>query len=66
MKRIAVAVVVSLLMGFVGLHVTYAKDNMSVIFTIITMGAFIINEIQRSKNTDDEDDEDNEDNEDNE
>lgn len=54
--RIAVAVIVSLLMGFIGLHVTYEKYNMSVIFTIITMGAFIINEIQRSKNTDEKDD----------
>ncbi len=52
--RIVVAVIVSLFMGVIGLNVGsfINSDNMSVVFVVITMGAFIMYEIQRSKKTD--------------
>lgn len=51
-----VAVIVSLIMGFIGLYVGsfLDSDNISVIFVIITMGAFIMNEMHKSKETNSE------------
>ncbi len=52
--RIVVAVIACLLMGIIGLNVGsfINSDNMSVVFVVITMGTFIMYEIQRSKKTD--------------
>lgn len=52
--RIVVAVIACLLMGIIGLNVGIFinSDNMSVVFVVITMGAFIMYEIQRRKKTD--------------
>lgn len=50
-SNIVMAVIVSLIMGYIGLHVGnfLNSDNMPVIFVIITMGAFIMNEIHKSR-----------------
>ncbi len=50
--RIVVAVIACFLMGIIGLTVTIKTYNMSMIFSVATMGAFIMYEIQRSKKTD--------------
>ncbi len=54
--RIVMAVIVSLIMGYIGLYVGsfLNSDNMPVIFVIITMGAFIMNEIHKSRKTNSE------------
>lgn len=61
MKKICIAVLVSLFMGFVGLFVGTFFDDffggadfafspiVSIIFVIITMGAFIIHSIESKK-----------------
>lgn len=54
--RIVMAVIVSLIMGYIGLYVGsfLNSDNMPVIFVIITMGAFIMNAIHKSGNANSE------------
>ena len=61
MKKSIVAVLISLLMGFVGLVVGVFIDDVfggvnfeltqyiSIIFVVVTMGAFIINSIESKK-----------------
>lgn len=61
MKKVLIAIVVSLLMGFVGMVIGVLLDEtfggssftitpvMGVIFVIITMGAFIIHSIESKK-----------------
>ena len=54
--RIIIAVVVSLIMGVIGLNIgslfasDFAPHSFMIVFTVVTMGAFIMNEIQKSKN----------------
>ena len=61
MKKVLIAIVVSLLMGFVGMVIGVLLDEtfggssfaitpvMAIIFVIITMGAFIIHSIESKK-----------------
>lgn len=52
--RIVIAVIVSLFMSWIGLALGQFinAEHLSVVFTVVTMGAFIIYEIQRSKKAD--------------
>lgn len=61
MKKVLIAIVVSLLMGFVGMVIGVLLDEtfggssftitpvMAVIFVIITMGAFILQSVESKK-----------------
>lgn len=51
MNRIVIAVLVTFLTGIIGLVIEYDFDipNVSTIFVVITMGAFLMNEINKSK-----------------
>lgn len=56
--RIIIAVIVSLFMGIIGFNfggifsTDSAPHSFMIVFTVVTMGAFIMNEIHKSKDSD--------------